>query len=258
MTPFKQTVIRSGVTPVTFVLMMFFLHNSCSCAWSISPFNNSVSTNQSIPDQGLNRARSELEKRQYAAAVKSLTDTIKLRPDLAEAYYLRARSLDMMGQPMRALKDINKYIELKPQDPKGYVLKGDINNFNLDHREALENYSLALKLDSRMVNARVGRGLAYAALEKYDLAIKDYEEVIKENKHHHEALSNLGMALALSGRTEEAIQKLSDALALERDLDWRSRLKKLIDEISQALPGSYQQNKWPSGKAPNQIREKPW
>lgn len=258
MTLLKQTMIMSGVSPVTLFLMIFFLHSSYSCAWSISPVTNSVSTNQSIPDQGLNKARSELEKRQYAAAVKSLSDTIRLRPDLAEAYYLRARSLDLMGQPIRALKDINRYIELKPQDPKGYALKGDINNFNLDHREALENYSSALRLDSRMVNARIGRGLAYAALEKYDLAIKDYEDVIKDNKYNHEALSNLGMALALSGKTEEAIQKLTEALALERDLDWRSRIKKLIEEISQVLPESSQQNKWPVGKAPNQIREKPW
>lgn len=214
--------------------------------------------NQKNPDQNLNKGRTEVEKGQYAAAVKTLTETIKLSPGLADAYYLRAKSLDLMGQPMRALKDIGKYIELKPQDPKGYILRGDINNFNLDHREAIESYSLALRFDSRSTNARIGRGLAYTALEKYDLAIKEYQDVIKENRLNLEALGNLGVALALSGRNEEALQKLTEALALERDLEWRSRLKKLIDEISQARSNPSRHHKSPFGKGPTKSPEKPW
>lgn len=216
--------------------------------------------NQAISNEKMSKARQEFEKGQYAAAVKNLTEIIKANPDLAEAYYLRAKSLDMLGQPMRALKDVAKYIELKPQDPKGYILRGDVNNFNLDHREAIDSYNHALRLDSRSISARIGRGLAYAALERYDLAIKDYEDVLKENRFHHEALVNLGVALALSGKSEEALKKLTEALALERDLDWRSRLNKMIDEISQsqAREDPSKTKKSPFNSHPNQLQEKPW
>ena len=233
-------------------LLAFYMTNSA--AWA------TVDTKLSGSDSNLSKGRQEFEKGSYAAAVKTLSDSIKVNPAMAEAYFLRAKSLDMLGQPIRALKDVSKYIELKPNDPKGYILKGDINNFNMDHREAIECYSNALRLDPRSMNARIGRGLAYAALERYDLAIKDYEDVLKENRLHHEALANLGVALALSGHPDEALKKLTEALALERDLDWRARLNRMIDEISQsqAKADTRKVNKSPFSQTPNRLLDKPW
>lgn len=240
--------------PTTFLLVVCLSMMAFSQSWAAK------AVNQFNSQENLNRAKLEVEKRSYAAAVKTLSDILKSNPDLAEAYYLRAKSLDMMGQPMRALKDIGRYIELKPHDSKGYILKGDVNNFNMDHREAIDSYSHALRVDPGSVNALVGRGLAYAALEKYDLAIKDYEEAIKGNRLNLEALTNLGMALALSGKTEEAVQRLTEALALERDLEWRARLNRLIDEISQSLarPSTTKPARSPFRQAPSRLLEKPW
>lgn len=239
---------------LTIFLALLAFHMTNSAAWA------TVDTKLSGSDSNLSKGRQEFEKGSYAAAIKTLSDSIKVNPAMAEAYFLRAKSLDMLGQPIRALKDVSKYIELKPNDPKGHILKGDINNFNLDHREAIECYSNALRLDSRSMNARIGRGLAYAALERYDLAIKDYEDVLKENRLHHEALANLGVALALSGHPDEALKKLTEALALERDLDWRARLNKMIDEISQsqAKADTKKVNKSPFSQTPNRLLDKPW
>lgn len=239
---------------ITILLVMLSLHLTNSSGWT------TVDANFQNSDSNLSKGRQEFEKGSYAAAIKTLTDSIKANPGMAEAYFFRAKSLDMLGQPMRALKDLAKYIELKPQDPKGHILKGDVNNFNMDHREAIECYSHALRLDSRSVNARLGRGLAYAALERYDLAIKDYEDVLKENSLHHEALTNLGVALALSGKPDDALKKLTEALALERDLEWRSRLNKMIDEIaqSQAKENIKKMNRSPFSQTPKPLLEKPW
>lgn len=232
--------------------MLILIHHTAQPAWTAN------SDLRGAPEQYLNKGRADVEKKGYSAAVKPLTEAIKLNPDLAEAYFLRARSFDMIGQPMRALKDVGKYIDLKPHDPKGYILKGDINNFNQDHKEAVDSYSFALRLDSRSVDARIGRGLAYAAMEKYDLAIKDYEDALKDNRLHHEALTNLGIALALSGKPEQALKKLTEALALERDLEWRPRLNRLIDEISQVHAEQSRQTPPPFKRVPGQLLEKPW
>lgn len=239
---------------ITILLVLLSIHLTNSTGWT------TVDANLQNGDSLLNKGRHEFEKGSYATAVKTLTDSIKANPGIAEAYFIRAKSLDMLGQPIRALKDLSKYIELKPQDPKGHILKGDVNNFNMDHREAIECYSHALRLDSRSLNARLGRGLAYAALERYDLAIKDYEDVLKENRLHHEALTNLGVALALSGKPDDALKKLTEALALERDLEWRSRLNKMIDEIaqSQAKENIKKMNRSPFSQTPKPLLEKPW
>ena len=239
---------------LTIFMVLLSLHLTNSTGWA------TVDTKLTGSDSILSKGRQEFEKGSYAAAIKTLSDFIKVNPGIAEAYFLRAKSLDMLGQPIRALKDVSKYIELKPGDPKGYILKGDINNFNLDHREAIDCYSNALRLDPRSMNARIGRGLAYAALERYDLAIRDYEDVLKENRLHHEALANLGVALALSGHPDEALKKLTEALALERDLEWRARLNRMIDEISQsqAKADTKKVNKSPFSQTPNRLLDKPW
>ncbi len=239
---------------MTIFFVLLSLHLTSSAGWT------TVDTKLHNSDFNLNKGRQEFERGSYAVAVKTLTDSIKANPAMAEAYFLRAKSLDMLGQPIRALKDISKYIELKPQDPKGHILKGDVNNFNMDHREAIDCYSHAIRLDPRSANARIGRGLAYSALERYDLAIKDYEDVLKENRLHHEALTNLGVVLALSGKPDEALKKLTEALALERDLEWRSRLNKMIDEIAQTQArGSIKKmNRSPFSQTPKPLLEKPW
>ncbi len=246
--------------PKTLRVISSFFYILLSVYISIEPGWTFNGVNDPASNSHINKARHELEKGGYASAVKTLTEAIKTSPDLAEAYFLRAKAFDILGQPMRALKDVTKYIELKPRDPKGYELKGDVNNFNLDHSEAIDSYNNALRLDSRSSGARIGRGLAYAAMEKYDLAIKDYEEVLKNNRLQHEALLNLGVALALSGRPDEALKKLTDALSLERDLDWRSRLNKMIDEISQsqARQPTKKMNVSPFNQAPKSILQKPW
>lgn len=243
---------------ITVSLTVILLNLSCPPFWL---YNSTSFANQPAHQNSQNylaKGRTEFDKGQYSLTVKHLSEALKLDPNLAEAYFHRARALDLLGQPMRALKDVEKYIELSPRDPNGYILRGDINNFNLDHTDAIDSYNQALRIDPRSIDARIGRGLAYTALEKYDLAIKDYEDIIRKNPYNQDALTNLGIALALSGRKKEAIEKLTEALALERNLDWRSRLNKMIDDLSQATTDTLKKQKTPFNNNQNNFLNKPW
>jgi tetratricopeptide (TPR) repeat protein len=120
---------------------------------------------------------------------------------------------------------------LRPSSPEGYIRRGDARNFNLDHQSALEDYSTAVKLAPSSLVAHLGRGLAYTGLEKYDLAIKEYQWVLKSEPNNHEALGNIGIACMLAGRRLEAVTYFEKALTVEKDPQWRTRMDKWMARL---------------------------
>lgn len=193
-----------------------------------------IVSGQNSPATLISKARSLIEKKNFPAAVRYLTESLQNSPKTAEAYLLRGQAYDRMGFPMKALQDLNRYIELRPNDLEGFISRADVNNFNLDHKAAVEDYNKALQLlpDSRP--ALIGRGIAYAGLENYDLAIRDYETVLSMYPWDHEALVNLGMAFALSGKKESALKSFNKALQVEVDPAWRARISSMVDQLSVA------------------------
>jgi tetratricopeptide (TPR) repeat protein len=183
------------------------------------------------PSFYLDRAKVQVERKQYAAAVRSLSMVIRATPGAAEAYHLRGSAYDKIGLPHKAIQDFSRYIELKPQDPQGYILRGDTRNFNREHEAALGDYAHAIKLSSRSIPAYLGRGLAYAALERYGEAIKDYQWVLALDPNNNEAAENMALACMRSGRHLQAVGYFEKALKNERDPVWRAKIEKWLEQV---------------------------
>jgi tetratricopeptide (TPR) repeat protein len=178
--------------------------------------------------------KEQLEMRRFALAVRSFAAAIRRDPGNAEAYLLRGTAYDQMGAPQAAIKDFTRYIDLNPKDPIGYLRRADANNFNLDHEPAIEDYTTAIKLSpSSTTSAHLGRGLAYAGLQKYNEAIKDYQRVLAKNPRNVEALGNMGVACMMAGRSMEAMQYFEKALEQETDPIWRAKIEKWTEKLLQ-------------------------
>src|SRR5262249_2427836 len=57
----------------------------------------------------------------YRQAILSLERAIDLKPDYAEAYYLRAKAYVAESETDHAIQDFSKLIQLQPANPRGYV-----------------------------------------------------------------------------------------------------------------------------------------
>lgn len=181
----------------------------------------------------IERGKSELDRRRYAAAVRFFSAAVRRDPASAEAYKLRGAAQDQLGLPQKAVQDFTKYIELKPQDPAGYIGRADARNFNQEHAAALEDYNIAMKLAPSSPAPYLGRGLAYVGLQKYGEAIKEYQWALKLDPNNTEALGNMGVACMLAERNLEAMSYFERALALERDPQWRARYEKWTSQLLQ-------------------------
>ena len=178
--------------------------------------------------QYVDEGKKLLLKRRYSAAIYRFTLAIKKDASFADAYKFRGWAYDKIGAPLRAKRDLAHYIELRPSDPKGYLIRADYHNFENNHKAALEDYDKALSLAGDWVNARIGRGLALVGLGRYAEAIKEYEWVLKRKPNDAEVLANMGVAAMRSGKYLKAIKSFEKALKYEKDPKWKHYMEQWI------------------------------
>ncbi|MBI5571072.1 MAG: tetratricopeptide repeat protein [Desulfomonile tiedjei] len=221
----------SNLKSITLILCAFIMTLSLSGNSTSQPPPPAAAKK---PPQGqlhLDKAKRELERKQYALAIRSLSAVIRSDPGSAEAHRLRGVAYEKLGLFKRAEEDFTRYIERSPSDPNGYIMRGDTRNFEQEYGAALEDYNAALKLSPSSVTAYLGRGLALAGLGKYDEAIKAYQWVLTKQPGNVEALENIGRACMLAGRHLEASTYLERALEHETDPAWRSTIGKWKQEL---------------------------
>lgn len=66
------------------------------------------------------RAKCLLSKGEYEKAIADATKTIELKPDSAEAYYVRGRAMNNLGKTTAAKADIKKAQELGLAEAKNF------------------------------------------------------------------------------------------------------------------------------------------
>ncbi len=82
-------------------------------------------------------------------AISAYSQALVLDPNLAQAYNNRAYTYMVMRQYDKALPDLDKAVELRPDYINALMSRGDIYNFYyaIDFERAVADYDLILKLD---------------------------------------------------------------------------------------------------------------
>lgn len=89
-----------------------------------------------------------IKEKKYIEAMLHYTHAIKIEPRNHTLYSNRSLAFLRMDQYYHAMEDAYKVIELKPDWPKGYFRKGEIE-FKTEHfNEALASYKQGLMMDS--------------------------------------------------------------------------------------------------------------
>jgi tetratricopeptide (TPR) repeat protein len=247
----------SGLMSITLILCLFIMSLSLYGESAGQPPHSSVAKK---PQQGqlhLDKAKRDLERKQYALAIRSLSAAIRSDPGSAEAHRLRGVAYEKMGMYKKAEEDFSRYIERSPQDPNGYILRGDTRNFEQEYEAALQDYDAALKLSPSSEKAFLGRGLALTGLGKYGDAIKAYQWVLTKQPDNLEALENIGRACMLAGRHLEASTYLERAREHETDPAWRSTITKwqqeLVRDAAPEKPKVRGPSRGPTGEKPRPL-----
>lgn len=90
----------------------------------------------------------------------------------------RAIAQKMSGDALSALQDINKAIDLEPENAILYKLRGNIQVLLKNYMDAVMDYDKAIELDSEFAEAYFNRGIAHLLDNNRTDACSDFEKSV--------------------------------------------------------------------------------
>jgi tetratricopeptide (TPR) repeat protein len=123
-----------------------------------------------------------------------------------------ARAKMVRGDYQGARIEINKAINIEPQNAELYVIRGEVFAGLQRHDRAINDYDQAIQI-SPQHKAYFLRGTAYSFLGKYEEAIRDYSQIIEQNPQYPRVYIERGWMYVLKN-DRRAIDDASSALAL--------------------------------------------
>ncbi|MCA9401351.1 MAG: hypothetical protein KC713_06965 [Candidatus Omnitrophica bacterium] len=132
-----------------------------------------------------------LEAKKWRSVWHLWNDVIDKYPNVGLAYRNRGNLLIGMNEPQLAWLDINRAIALNPYDAKSYEIRGTLKLLNNREAEALEDFTLALKIRPDLLTALQLRASTYILLEKCDAAILDLRRILEAAPGDNTAKLNL-------------------------------------------------------------------
>ena len=109
------------------------------------------------------------------------------------------------------------YVIAKEPDTVPFAYNNRGNAFKETGRlkQALEDYTTAVTLDSGQYRAFHNRGLVFMETGELDLALQDYNSAIAINPNYAEAYNNRGIVFRKMGRLDKAIEDYSKAITMD-------------------------------------------
>src|SRR5262245_10686537 len=143
-----------------------------------------------------------------------LQNTGTNKGDQAFAYTLRADAFISQNQLEAAAKDLEKALQLVPNNTPALTVRARLSYRRGDHRRALADLDAAVRQTPSSVPARRLRGIVQIELANYDEAKKELDWVIANNPSDATALANRGRLYRLRGNNDLALADLDKAVAL--------------------------------------------
>lgn len=147
-------------------------------------------------------------------------------PKDADIYFRRANEYYKFNQYLRALADVDKTLEYAPAGNRdlrfqAYMLRADIYQMLDKHREALADFSEALKLDPTSFMALYQKANEEYALGDYSAAKADYTRLRATNPRSVEALTGLARVAVKEndlGRASEYMDGAVEMMSADSDI----------------------------------------
>ena len=163
----------------------------------------------------LSVGRGKLYAQKYNEAINAFNIVIKVKPNLADPYFLRGIAKFNLADYMGAEQDFTKAIELKPNHTAALKNRG-ITRVNLKkYYLALNDFNQAIKLYAIDPELFVYRGLCNININHYQHAINDFNQSLEITKQNKKAYFYRGLAKHYSEDTLGALDDYDKALTID-------------------------------------------
>jgi tetratricopeptide (TPR) repeat protein len=156
------------------------------------------------------------EIKQYDKAIKDLNRAIQLNPNYALAYNNRGNAYYALNKFEKAMDDYSQTLEIDPNYATAYYNLANIYAEKLkQYEKAIENYNKAVELDPNYAVAYNSRGVAYYYLMQYKKAIVDYNKAMELIQDCALFYRNRGIVYFELAQYNEALKDFNRAIELD-------------------------------------------
>lgn len=123
-----------------------------------------------------------------------------------------------LKQYKEAVENYTQAIQLQSNTALFYNNRGYVYGGLGEYDKAISDYNKAIELDPFNSTAYHNRGYTYNNLKEYEKAISDYGKAIELSPNNATAYNNRGSIYIVLGRTDEAISDLNKAIELKPEV----------------------------------------
>jgi tetratricopeptide (TPR) repeat protein len=174
-------------------------------------FVSDVGNAQTTAKDYTQRGRELLEKHEYVEALVNLNRAIELDPNNSAAYYLRGNIKDNFEDRHGAMKDYNLSIEKNPKFADALFARGNVKMKLQDYYGAVDDFTAVIAINENFVEAYFSRGRAKQFLQAYQDAINDCSKIIQINPKNADAYIMRGILRIEFGDGKNGCLDLSKA-----------------------------------------------
>ncbi len=162
----------------------------------------------------LHRAQDLHAKGKIKTAIDLYLKIISKDNKNSNVLYLLGTAYVQQGLFEKAILNLDKSIELNPDNSHSYNVKGIALNSLKKFNDAIVNYKKAIKLKPDNFQAFNNMGISFKAIQNFEEALFNYKEALRLNPNYVEAFKNYGNVFSLMGNFEEALFNYKEALRL--------------------------------------------
>jgi tetratricopeptide (TPR) repeat protein len=156
-------------------------------------------------------------KGDYDRALVEINKAIELNPQDDKGYNDRAGIYAKLGDLEKAFADLDKAIELNPSSYPAYYNRGRFYLKKRNYKLAIDDFTKFAELDPENHKAYLYRASAYQLAGEYAKAIDDYNVTIRLNPSSIEAFNDRGFTYIKMGQFDKAKKDLIKALEINPD-----------------------------------------
>jgi adenylate cyclase len=157
---------------------------------------------------------------QLKEAMSEYQTALRLDPFHPRAPIQLAATYEKGGQYRAAIVQLQRTSELLPDFDWTWIYLADLHHSRGNYEEALRAYKRALAIDPANVDAKVGLGLTYAAMRRFEESEQIAKELLessgKSPEENGDYLFVVGMLDRARGDHEKAITSLGKAMSVAR------------------------------------------
>lgn len=186
-----------------------------------------------------NRVLCRMELKDYVRANDELDVILNKWPKFTRAYLVKAQACLQVNDTLKSLFWVDSLLVISPREPAAWAFKGRYAREHEDFLQADSCFTQALKYDAGNVDYHLERAQVRHALNRYNLALNDYDRIIEMLPQHFVAHYNRGLIRSTIGDDNRAIDDFTFVINEEPDntlaIYNRAELRKRVGDYRGAV-----------------------